>query len=65
MKSQMKVIEILGWYTVRSVLPDGKMSLKSWLAIILIMVSQNNTLWDKCLTTSTSLESRIFLLGLL
>ena len=51
----MNVIEILGWYTVRSVLPDGKMSLKLWLVIILVMVSQKNTLWDKCLTTSTSL----------
>ena len=62
--NETQVIEILGWYTARSVLLHGeKMSLKPWLAIVLVKVSQKNILWGKCLTTSTSLEPHIFLMG--
>ena len=36
-----QVIERLGWYPTWSVLPHGeKMSLKPWLDILLVMVSQ-------------------------
>ena len=57
-----EVIEILGWYSARLVLPLGEISLKSWLIILLVMVSQKNNLWGKCLITTTSLEPHIFLL---
>ena len=45
----LQIIEVLGWYPAKSVLPHGeKMSLKPWLAIVLVMVSQKNTLLGKC-----------------
>ena len=63
---ETQVIEILGWHTARSFSRQGEiMSLKPWLAILLVMVLQKNVLWGKCLTTSTSLKSHIVLLGLL
>ena len=62
--NETQVIETLGWYTARSVLLHGeKMSLQPWLAILLVKVSQKNILWGKFLTTSTSLEPHIFLMG--
>ena len=65
MKSHMKPKLLkYGWYPARSVLHHGeKMSLKPWLVILLVMVSQKNTLWGKNLITSISLEPHIFLMG--
>ena len=60
---ETEVIEILGWYPARLVLPLGEISLKPWLIILLVMVSQKNNLWGKCLIAITSLEPDIFLLG--
>ena len=62
--NETQVIEILSWYTARSVSLHGeKMSLKPCLTILLVMESQKNTLWGKCLTTSTSFKPHIILLG--
>ena len=57
---ETEVIEILGWYPARLVLPHGEVSLKPWLAILLVMMSQKSNLWGKCLITTTNLEPHIF-----
>ena len=57
MKSQMKPKLLkYGWYPVQSVLPHGEMSLRPWLPIIVVMMSQKNTLGGKSLITSTSFK---------
>ena len=45
-----QIIELLGRYPARSVLPHGeKMSLNNWLAILLVMVSQKIPYGVNCL----------------